>query len=316
MAWFNLYHPAHRLTSSHGFVFTFSTLKWEHRGLALSIVTFVVALLAIRRLALRERRRHFREARGLRGKPGRGRDGRARRSVSLALCGLAVVLAWFGIPSRFPSVAITSDPYNLDIVFGTVALALLASSLVVRLGDHFVHRLRARDRQRVPVMEPNRRRQLAAVAGVSAAVAVLAASCNSGSSHTANQAYAAAQQAGATSRLISGYTLEDAQIQSQANDTPKCIADYTSALKAYPRMAAAYYGRAQCYQSGGLDYPAAVHDYDRALSLSPGNPEYLLEGLPPTRASETWAPPPATTGRRRRRQPPRPRRYWMPLTGY
>ena len=273
---FGLYHPAHPVTASRGFEFTFATLKWEHRGLVVSIVVLLIALLAIWRLARRERERP----------PPAGRQvflsSRLAAVIGilgelcLALCGLAVIVSWFGIPSRFPSLAITSNPYNLDIVFGTVAVGLLAASLFVRLGTHFVHQVRARVPESVPATQPTRRKQFAVAAGASAALAVVAASCGAVSSHSANQAVTAAQQAGATSRLVAGYTLQQAQIQGEANNTSKCIADYTTALKTYPRLAAAYFGRAQCYQSGGVNFPAAIHDYDRALALSPLNPQYLL----------------------------------------
>jgi tetratricopeptide (TPR) repeat protein len=93
---------------------------------------------------------------------------------------------------------------------------------------------------------------------------------------SASQALNEATQAGATSPEAIGASLIDARNATEARNPGKCIADYTAGLHAFPDLATAYAGRARCYQSGGQNFAASVHDYTRALQLDPDNPLYLL----------------------------------------
>ncbi len=104
--------------------------------------------------------------------------------------------------------------------------------------------------------------------------AILLSSC--GSTHSGSSALLNAEAAGASSRFAVGSSLDQARIDLASKDRTECIAQYTKALKTFPYLSAAYAGRARCYQSGGYDFPAAVHDYSRALALSPRNPAFLL----------------------------------------
>lgn len=80
-----------------------------------------------------------------------------------------------------------------------------------------------------------------------------------------------------TSQSTVGGSLDDARLQQAAHDARSCVADYTTALKTFPNLVTAYTGRAGCYRSGGQDSAAAIHDIDRALTLSPGEPQILLQ---------------------------------------
>jgi tetratricopeptide (TPR) repeat protein/O-antigen/teichoic acid export membrane protein len=272
---FNLYHPATPITPPKKLAFTFSTLKWEHRGLAIAVATVLIALVAIGFL-YRRRSKLSREA-----PPVAVLESRLASSVGLigvgfvGLTGLATAIEWFGVPSRFPLLAITGDPYNLDVLLGTVALGVLSLSLLVRLGAPLIDYLPERLVVRIPALQRHQR-QTAAVAAGLLAVSLFTAGCLGSNSQSAATALQNAEQAGQISPFVEGATLIEARNQAEAENPQQCIKDYTTALKTYSGMAQAYAGRAQCYQSNGLNYPASIHDYTRALQLSPGNPLYLL----------------------------------------
>jgi tetratricopeptide (TPR) repeat protein len=151
-------------------------------------------------------------------------------------------------------------------VFGSAALALLGLSLIVRLGEHLVSRVAVT----VPTFSKARRRKAALITATS----LFVAACGGGT-HSANQALTNAQKAGAPSQAVVGESLDEARLAQQAKRPHACIADYTKALKAFPRLVSAYAGRAACY--GSVDAAASVHDLDRALALSPGDPALLLQ---------------------------------------
>ena len=292
---FSLYHTTKQLTSRRGFVFTFSTLKWERIGQALTFLAILGALLLLWRQSRAEKKRvatpriepvlegRFAPLVGVLG------------FLFLGLTALATVFAWFGVASIAPWTAITSDPYGLDIIFGTMALALLGVSLFVRLGEHLLHRPPVSPPD--PDLEPAASGLLATAGGnpaerefalthrhgkrrarrlaLATAMCVLAA-CT-GSAGNANRALSNAEQSGQLSGPPVGGPLDEAPIQQQAKNRRACVADYTIALKSFPGLVKAYSGRAACYRSGDLNAPASIHDLDRALSLSPDNPALLLQ---------------------------------------
>ena len=263
---FNLYNPPHPVTTAKGFGFTFSTLPWEHRGDALTALTVLAALGLIVVFARRERRAPPVPVAPV---PLAGRIAPLVGILGvffIGLTGLAVTLSWFGVPSIAPWTAVTPDPYALDVVFGATALALLGLSLIVRLGERLVSRVAVT----VPVFNKARRRKAALIT----ATTLMVAACGGGA-NSANQALNRAQQAGAPSQQVVGETLDEARLAQQAKRPHACIADYTKALKTYPRLVSAYAGRAACY--GSVDAAASVHDLNRALDLDPGDPALLLQ---------------------------------------
>jgi tetratricopeptide (TPR) repeat protein len=272
---FNLYHTDTAINPTKGFVFTFSTLKWEKLGRIMALLTLLVALLGLWGLRGRQRNRPVSQIREIRF------ESRAASVMGLigtgfmALAGLAVASDWFGVPSRFPLIGFNSDPYNFDIECLTAAVGFLGLSLVYRLVVH-LRRGRSAHAAGRPTRAARGWNRLARALGASLVLATVASGCGL-TRQGADQALSGAQQAGTLSRLVEGATLQEAQISLQANNPGRCIRDYTKALKVFTTLASAYAGRAQCYQSNGLDDEAAVRDYTRALALSPGNPLYLLE---------------------------------------
>jgi tetratricopeptide (TPR) repeat protein len=160
------------------------------------------------------------------------------------------------------------DPYNVDVVFGSVALALLGLSMVVRLGEHLVARSSLRLPGYARFSKPRR-----AAAGAVMVLSIVLVGCGA-NIENANQTLANARAAGAASRDVSGASLDEARISFQAKHPYQCVADYTEALRSFPGLASAYSGRAACYLS--FDPAASVHDLNRALALSSGNPGLLL----------------------------------------
>jgi tetratricopeptide (TPR) repeat protein len=253
---FNLYYQP--VAAKGGYVFTFSTLKWEHRGQAVAALSVLLALLLIWRSARRERRQTPVVVTEI------DLESRAAPMVGgfalafLGLTAIATTLAWFGVPSRAPWTAITSDPYRLDIVFGFMALVLLLFAMVVRLVEHVV-RLRY---VRVTSFVLGRPRQVATLV---VAASLLVAGC-------AGVGQNAAHPLG----NVPGAALTDGRVQSQAKNSGLCIADYTEALRSFPTLLNAYIGRARCYLGAGQNAVGAVHDLDQALKLSPGNAVLLF----------------------------------------
>ncbi len=272
---FNLYYPAKPATPPQKLAFTFSTLKWEHRGLAVAIATVLIALAVIG-LLYRRRSKRSREA-----PPLVMLDSRIASSVGflgvgfLGLTGIACAIEWFGVPSRLPILGVTGDPYNLDVLLGTIALGLLLVSLFVRLGTPLIDSLRERAVARVPSLQPRQRRTAAVAAGL-LAVSLITAGCLGSNSQNAASALQSAEAAGQISPFVEGASLISARNEAEAENPQVCIKDYSTALKTFSTLAQAYAGRAQCYQSNGLNYQASIHDYTRALEFSPGNPLYLL----------------------------------------
>ena len=253
-------------------------MKWERRGLALSLLALIAAIVAIVLLARRERGRP-RTERVVEPVDARAAPWIAAVGVAfVALTGLAVLAEWFGLPSRLPSIWFSSDPYNLDTVFAGVAVGLLGLSVVVRMVEHVVRRGRpGRGASSVPnPAETSRPRRTAAVAAGISAMALFISGCNV-TGGNANQALSNAQKAGAISPDIEGATLLQARLDQTAKDAARCVAQYTVALRTYETLVSAYVGRGNCYESGGLDYAGAVHDFTRALALSPDSPYVLLD---------------------------------------
>jgi tetratricopeptide (TPR) repeat protein len=269
---FNLYHPARPGGTRHRLVFTFSTLPWEHRGDIAAAAVLLLALGLIWRRSVRERAASRTPVPAV---PFEGRWAPVAGGLAVAFIGLATVasaLEWAGLFSKAPHLAITPDPYSLDTVFETTAMALIGVSLVMRLGGRVLERAAAR----VPALDKRRRRQVALVAAGS----MMLASCGvgaGGGGAAGGQALAQAQRAGAPSATVIGDTLDEARVQQQAKNPRRCIVDYTKALKTFPNLASAYAGRAGCYRSGNIDSPAAIHDLTRAIAISPDDPALYLK---------------------------------------
>jgi O-antigen/teichoic acid export membrane protein/tetratricopeptide (TPR) repeat protein len=271
---FNLYDTAPGVNSHRHLGFAFSTIRWERIGQTLSFLVLLGSLILL--LVIGRRRPRQPPVRPIADfETPRGSITAVLGLMFLGLAGLATLTNWLGIPSRYPLLAVTGDPYSLDVVFGTGALGLLLLSLLGRLAT-------ARSRVRTARVTTPRHLQTGGSrrwvkgAAVMTSLAVIAGGC-AASSGNANQILQSAQRAGATSRNIEGSSLDAARIQQAANNPTVCIADYTKALKTFTKLASAYAGRAGCYQSNGLNDPAAIHDFDRALQLEPGQPSLLID---------------------------------------
>jgi tetratricopeptide (TPR) repeat protein len=94
-----------------------------------------------------------------------------------------------------------------------------------------------------------------------------------------------AQANAAASAPVAAASLEDAQAFGAGAQPGLCIADYTTALTAYPNLVTAYTGRAGCYLALGRGAAAAVHDLDRAVALSPNTPSLYISRAVARRAA-------------------------------
>lgn len=186
--------------------------------------------------------------------------------VMLAVAALASASEWLGLPSRFAAIALSSDPYRLDVGYDAAAIVLVVIAVTVACFEGLLPRRRA------TVREVRRPASLVAVSLLCIGVVLVLGACDSVAPSDPSVALQEAQQAGATSVDIAAASLADARVQRQAHDANACIADYTEALSGFPTLESAYAGRADCYMSSGADAPAAVHDYTRAIDLSPENP--------------------------------------------
>jgi len=280
---FSLYHVDAVGSVTSQLTFSFSTTMWEPVGLLISGVVLIIALIIV--------------VRDLRRRRGSGADhdisapevflrpsvvGRWIASLGiamLAVTALAVTVEWFGLPSVAPWTAFASDPYGLDVGYGAAAIGILILSVAIRVGAHLL-RVRVTDRQ---VHAVRARAGLGAIATMVVISALLLSSC-AGSPGDVQSLLTHGQQAGAASP-IEGSSLEEAQLQSAANQPQLCIADYTRVLASSPDLVQAYVGRAGCYMSGGRNSAAAIHDYSKAISLSPATSSLFLLRANADRAS-------------------------------
>lgn len=276
---YNLYHlTTGQPATAHSVTFKFSTLLWEWAGRIIAFLVVVAALVLIWR-----RRRTPEDAIET---PNPSTIGgtlapliAAVGVIFLGLMALATISDWFGLPSRYPSLALLPDPYSLDVVLGSVAIGVLLVSIGVRVVEHLAHRHSVTD----AATAPGRTRRWLRMAGVAAVGPVLLASCGGTSIENANQVLAKANAQSVASRNVAGSSLDAARVQFQADHPYQCVSNYTTALKTFPGLVSAYAGRAACYQS--FDPAASVHDLDKALSLSPGDPGLLLSRAQAERAA-------------------------------
>jgi tetratricopeptide (TPR) repeat protein len=275
---FNLYHVTGRSATAQSVTFKFSTFLWEWVGRIIAFLTVAIALVLI------WRRRRSPDA--VTETPNPTTFGgtlaplvAAVGVIFLGLMALATVSNWFGVPSRYPSLALLGDPYSLDIVLGSVAVGVLLLSIVVRAVEHLTHRRSVT----APAATTNGSRRWVRMAGLVALGPVLLASCGGTSIENANQILAKANEESTASRNVTGSSLDEARVQFQAKHPYQCVKNYTTALKTFPGLVSAYAGRAACYQS--FDPGASVHDLSRALSLSPGDPNLLLSRAQAERAA-------------------------------
>lgn len=185
--------------------------------------------------------------------------------VMLVVAALASASEWLGLPSHF-AIAVSSDPYRLDVGYDAAAIGLVVIAVMVSCFE------RVRPRRQATVPAVHRPASLVAVSLLCVGVLLVLSACDTAAPGSPSAALQQAQAAGATSTDIAAASLENALVQRQAQDPNACIADYTEALTGFPTLASAYAGRADCYMSSSADAPAAVHDYTRAINLSPENP--------------------------------------------
>jgi tetratricopeptide (TPR) repeat protein len=260
---FNLYFVGP--SSKARVTFSFSTRPWEQRGQLLAALSLLVALLALVRW------RHEVNEEPPPRHPGLvGRLAQRIAVVGISLMGVTVViiaLQWVGWPSRYPKLTLGADPYTIDEFTGTLAMAVLSASIILRLSQNALRHLGIRDDAYRP--------KHARTAALAVALCLVATSCTGHGSRGA-KALAAAQLAGSPSPSSAGESLTDAQLLQAARKPHACIADYTEALKSFPDLAAAYSGRASCYLIDAINPAGAVHDDAKALSLAPDNAGYYL----------------------------------------
>jgi tetratricopeptide (TPR) repeat protein len=274
--YYNLYHLTAKPATARSITFKFSTLSWEWIGRLVALLTVVAALVFI------WLRRRSPDVVVETPNPStiEGTLGPLVAAVGvifLGLMALASVTQWFGLPSRYPSLAVLPDPYSLDIVLGSVAVGVLLLSIVIRVVEHLTQH------RSVTAAAPSRSKKWARMAGVGAAVPLLLASCGGTSIENANQILANARAQSVASRDVAGASLDEARVQFQAKHPYRCVANYTTALKTFPGLASAYAGRAACYQS--YDPAASVQDLNRALTLTPDDASLLLARASADRAA-------------------------------
>ncbi len=273
---YNLYHVTAKPTTAHNITFKFSTLTWEWIGRVVAFLTVVAALVLI------WWRRRSPDVVVDTPNPSTidGTIGPLVAGVGvifLGLMALASVSNWFGLPSKYPSLALLPDPYSLDIVLGSVAVGVLLLSILTRVVEHLT-RVRS-----ATVAAPSRTRRRARMAGLGLVVPLLLASCAGTNIENANQTLANARAQSAASKDVTGASLDQGRVEFQAKHPYRCVADYTAALKTFPGLASAYAGRAACYQS--YDPAASIQDLDRALTISPDDASLLLAHASADRAA-------------------------------
>ena len=244
---FSLYHVDAAGSATSQLTFSFSTTTWEPIGLLISGVVLIIALIIV---VLDVRRR---------------RHSGADHDISAPEVFLRPSLVGRWIASiGIPMLAVTALAVTVEW-FG------LPHLLRVRVTYRQVHAMRARA-------------GLGAIATMLVVVSALLLSSCAGSPSDVQSLLTHGQQAGAASP-IEGSSLEEAQLQSAANQPQLCIADYTRVLASSPELVQAYVGRAGCYMSGGRNSAAAIHDYSKAISLSPANSSLFLLRANADRAS-------------------------------
>jgi tetratricopeptide (TPR) repeat protein len=267
---FNLYHvDAAQLAKAH-LTFTYSTVPFERIGQGIAGVSLVVAVLL---LVFDIRRRRVvavvDEATEESFGPSRIAHWLAIAGLALlAVTAVAVTIEWFGVPSQFPMTSFASDPYSVDVGYGGLAVALLLLSATVRVVAHLVTSRRASGTGRTV--------SATAGAGIAAIISLLLLSACGASPTDLQSLLSEAQQAGSVPPSIQGASLDDARLQRAARKAGLCIADYTTALTDFPNLVRAYVGRGDCYINGGGNGAAAIHDYSRAIGLSPDSADLYL----------------------------------------
>ncbi len=266
-ALFNLFYTPTGSTSSTA-SFTFKTLGSEKIGFLVSSISSLIALALL--LWPRFRRRfkvpvdaqlpYFPES----------NLGASFASLGVVFFGLTTVAEtynWLGIPSRFPWASVTGNPYLLSTIFATMAIILVLLAGVVRIVPPLLgERLRSSVNSTLRINKPQ--------AVAAAVLAATLSACTLGSSGNINQVLVQAAQAGATSPKIMGSSIQAARLSFVANNPTSCIADYTSALSTYPQLPSIFTGRANCYESRGVQMAdAALQDYLASQKLMPFNPD-------------------------------------------
>lgn len=273
---FNLYHLDAAQAAAAKLNFSYSTIPWEHIGQAIAILVVVATLILI--VVDRRRQGHLPATAPAALQP--LATSTAARWIAgvglgvLAFTALTVTIEWLGMPSAVPAASIAPDPYATDIGYGALAIGLLLLSLAVRVVMHLARSRHAEETAGEHLPSVPARMGFAAMLVV--ALMVLMTACGS-SPGDIQSLLSEAGQAGSLAPSIQGSALEDAVLQRAARDPALCVADYTAALKQYPDDAAIYIGRGDCYVNGGQDAPAAIHDYEQAMALSPVDPGLYLK---------------------------------------
>lgn len=246
-------------------VFQFSTLTAERIGEAVAGVA-VLACIGILTLPwVRRSRRSIDEA--VDDPPVVFESGfapylAAAGIVVLAAAAATSAIGWFGLPSRYPQVALAADPYRLDIGYAAAAIVLVLLASAVRC-------VAATRTPTPPQPAPIARAPRSLVAASLALVVTLAAASCGITPTDASRALQRAGTEGVSAGLIDATSLSAARVQLQAQNATACIEDYTRALSGFPGFSSALVGRGDCYLSPPVDAPAGAHDYSRAIALAP-----------------------------------------------
>ena len=270
----NLYYQPSK--TNKPLTFQFFTYSWEILGLAISSAITLLSMLFL----IVVRRRTRTSSRGATTPSTEDRTSLASSlgayigaiaAIFLVITVLAQTYMYYGIPSRFPSLSISADPYLLNTDFATMAIVLLSLSILIRLGapliGTFVHATNI-------AIKRSKRTSVALIA----TSALTLSSCGTVNYQAATSSLTIAEIAGGPSNTILGSNLEAARQAFVAKNPVACIQGYTEAVTSFPDQASIYSGRSQCYASQGVRLmDASLNDAIRASQLSPTNPNILFQ---------------------------------------
>lgn len=265
---FNLfYSPAGHTKASA--TFQYSTLQWEMLGLAISFIALLVGLALIWKPRVFKR---LESPVSIASIEVGGHFGRYTGIIALAGLTLAFgfsLYSWYGIPSQFPALSLSTNPYALDRAFGFFSIAVIFFSVLGRIWRPWPAKLAVKLQNS---LDMRKRGILAAVLGLATA------SCgiSSPTITSAQDSLKTAQYDGATSSKLVGSSLESARLASIVRNAGGCVSNYTLALSIFPTLPSIYTGRASCYGGGSLPL-AGIHDLIKAQSLDQYDPNIAYD---------------------------------------
>jgi tetratricopeptide (TPR) repeat protein len=259
---YNLYYlPTLKSPNLH---FSYSSLRWEKLGLIVSslwLLVFVAALIYLRR---REAAKVVVEETSESLRPFTSIPAEYFAKAGwLFLVGAFFVESylWFGIPSRFPLLSITLDPYSIGIYLAESSLFLFGVSVLVRIVSGALF-------QRERAKRTVRAKRKFALGGI---LALILSGCGLNTPTGVQQAISTAAVDGAPSPNLIGSSLDMARLDFTVRNAPGCIANYTIGIEAFPRIPSYYIGRGICYDTVQLK-KAAEQDFYEALRITPTDP--------------------------------------------